>query len=359
MLCTYSTDGFRRVDSYLSSFSFLTTLFHFQRLEKPAMQNANAECVGPESAEAGIAASCQGCPNAAICAAAPKGPDPDIPLIKERLAGVKHKVLVISGKGGVGKSTMTKELAFALGARGLLVGLVDMDICGPSLPRLTGVRGEDAHQSAGGIEPVLVDENVVMMSMHYLLAEKNEAVLFRGPRKNGVIKMFLKDIMWGDLDVLLIDTPPGTSDEHITVTSLLQQTTNGVDGAVLITTPQRVAEADVRREFNFCQKAKLPVLGLVENMSGFVCPNCHRESDIFPKSVRSETKKEGAGDRLSKEFHVPLWGTVPLDPALMLSCEKGVALSEYMESQKGEKSPTLDAVLAIADKLIEALRIQV
>ncbi|CAG9573359.1 putative nucleotide-binding protein [Leishmania major strain Friedlin] len=322
-------------------------------------QNANPECVGPESPQAGIAPSCQGCPNAAICASAPKGPDPDIPLIRERLAGVKHKVMVVSGKGGVGKSTMTKELAFALGARGLSVGLMDMDICGPSLPRLTGVRGEDAHQSAGGIEPVLVDENVTMMSMHYLLSDKNEAVLFRGPRKNGVIKMFLKDVIWGNLDVLLIDTPPGTSDEHITVNSLLQQTTNGVDGAVLITTPQRVAEADVRREVNFCQKAKLPILGLVENMSGFVCPGCHKESQIFPKEEGGEGRKEGAGVRLSREFDVPLWGEVPLDPQLMKACEEGISFSEYVEKSGMTSSTTLDALFTVADQLIASLGIQV
>ncbi|GET88301.1 mrp protein-like protein [Leishmania tarentolae] len=322
-------------------------------------QNTNPECVGPESPQAGIAPSCQGCPNAAICASAPKGPDPDIPLIRERLAGVKHKVMVVSGKGGVGKSTMTKELAFALGARGLLVGLMDMDICGPSLPRLTGVRGEDVHQSAGGIEPVLVDENVTMMSMHYLLANKNEAVLFRGPRKNGVIKMFLKDVIWGDLDVLLIDTPPGTSDEHITVNSLLQQTTNGVDGAVLITTPQRVSEADVRREVNFCQKAKLPILGLVENMSGFVCPGCHKESQIFAKEAGKGGRGEGAGVRLSHEFDIPLWGEVPLDPLLMKACEEGVSFSEYMEKSGMASSTTLDALFTVSNQLIASLGIQV
>ncbi|EPY34942.1 nucleotide-binding protein [Angomonas deanei] len=278
------------------------------------MENANAECVGPESEQAGIAPSCAGCPNAAICASAPKGPDPDIPLIRKRLEGVKHKVMVISGKGGVGKSTLTKELAFALGARGVTVGLVDLDICGPSLPRLTGVRYEDAHPSASGIEPVGVDENISVMSMHYLLDDKHEGVVFRGPRKNGVIKLFLKDVMWGDVDILLMDTPPGTSDEHITTCTLLRDAAGGVDGAVLVTTPQRVAEADVRREINFCEKAKVPILGLVENMSGFVCPKCHGESDIFPKDVNSEGKKEGAGWRLSKEFNLPLWGMRPPGP---------------------------------------------
>lgn len=320
------------------------------------MQNANAECVGPESPSAGLAPSCQGCPNAAICASAPKGPDPDIAIITERLKDVRHKVLVISGKGGVGKSTVTKELAFALGARGLSVALVDLDICGPSMPRLTGVRGEDAHHSSAGIEPILVNDNVTLMSMHYLLNDKNEAVLFRGPRKNGVIKMFLKDVMWGEVDVMLTDTPPGTSDEHITVTSLLQRC-GGVDGAVLVTTPQRVAEADVRREVNFCQKAQLPVLGLVENMNGFVCPNCRRESEIFPMETTAAGTVEGAGVRLSREFNIPLWGALPLDPQLMQACEEGLSLEEHM-ADAGSANVTVTALKRIADRLVEALNMQ-
>lgn len=191
------------------------------------MEGANEHCVGPQSAEAGIAPSCQGCPNAAICAAGARGPDPDIPLIADRLRAVRHKVMVVSGKGGVGKSTLSKEIALSLGMRGFQVGLLDLDICGPSLPRLTGARGEEAHPSADGIEPVLIADNVTMMSMHYLMGDKTEAVMFRGGRKNGVIKLFLKDVLWGDLDVLLIDTPPGTSDEHITASHLLTQTPGG------------------------------------------------------------------------------------------------------------------------------------
>ncbi|RNF04830.1 nucleotide-binding protein [Trypanosoma rangeli] len=312
------------------------------------MQASNAECIGPESPEAGIAASCQGCPNASICASMPKGPDPDIELIRQRLSGVKRKVMVISGKGGVGKSTLTKELAFALSHMGLSVGLLDLDICGPSLPRLMGVRGEDAHRSAAGIEPVLIEETVSMMAMHYLLGDKNEAVLFRGPQKNGVIRMFLKDVIWGDLDIMLIDTPPGTSDEHITTASLLQQS-GGVTGAILITTPQLVAEADVKREVGFCRKAKLPLLGIVENMSGFICPNCKEGSVIFP-CINSQ----GAGKRLSEQFGIPLWGEVPLDPILMKACEEGVALTEVVDT----KSPTLEALQSVAAKLVASLEME-
>lgn len=337
--------------------------------EKPA--GANDECVGPQSAMAGLAPSCAGCPNAAVCAAAPKGPDPDLALIRERLSGVRHRVMVVSGKGGVGKSTLTKELAFALGARGYTVGLVDLDLCGPSLPRLTGTRAEDAHQSAQGIEPVLVNDQVTLVSMHYFTGDdKNSAVTLRGARKNGVIKMFLKDVVWGELDVLLMDTPPGTSDEHITTATVLRDA-GGIDGAVLVTTPQLVAEADVRREVSFCHKAKLPVLGLVENMSGFVCPSCHRGSVIFPNA-----RGESAGERLSREFGIPLWGRVPLDPLVMRACEDGVSLMELLDTRssadandaneegEGEQqlkssafvnTATVNELLSITDKLIQTL----
>ncbi|EAN77597.1 nucleotide binding protein, putative [Trypanosoma equiperdum] len=312
------------------------------------MNLANSHCIGPDSPDAGLAPSCKGCPNASLCASAPKGPDPDIELIRQRLSGVKRKVLIVSGKGGVGKSTLTKELAFAIGKRGLNVAVVDLDICGPSIPRLTGARGENAHYSATGIEPVMIDETVTMMSMHYFLENKNEAVLFRGPRKNGAVKMFLKDVIWNDVDVMLIDTPPGTSDEHITTASLLQQC-GGVSGAVLVTTPQMVAEADVRREVNFCQKAKLNIMGIVENMSGFVCPNCGSGSFIFPR-----TNTRGAGKRLSEEFGIPLWGEIPLDPKLMSSCEEGTPLAESVD----QNNPTLDVLNSISRKLIESLAME-
>lgn len=309
------------------------------------LNNPNGHCVGPSSEEAGKAASCQGCPNASICASAPKGPDPDIPIITARLRDIKYKILVLSGKGGVGKSTMTRELGFELGRRDLLVGLVDTDICGPSLPRLTGVRSEEIHQSASGWEPVSVDDNVTVVSTHFLLAEKNEAVVWRGPRKNGIIKNFLRDVAWGQLDVMLIDTPPGTSDEHISTVSLLQQC-GSVTGAILVTTPQEVAVADVRREISFCQKTKVPVLGVVENMSGFVCPKCRGESVVFPS-----TFGEGAGERLAKEYGFPFLGKIPLDPILMQSCEEGVSLRE----KTGGSSPAVVAMDAVVSKLLDVL----
>ncbi|CUG89844.1 nucleotide-binding protein, putative [Bodo saltans] len=311
------------------------------------LSNPDGHCVGPQSEQAGKAASCQGCPNAAICASAPKGPDPDIEIITRRLQNVKHKILVLSGKGGVGKSTMTKELAFTLGHRNLLVGLVDTDICGPSIPRMTGVRAEEVHQSAGGWEPVAVDDNVSVISTHFLLPNKDDAVVWRGPRKNGMIKNFLKDVSWGELDVLVFDTPPGTSDEHISTVTLLQQS-GGVSGAVIVTTPQEVAVADVRREISFCIKTKVPILGIVENMSGFVCPKCDKSSMVFPSKFG-----EGAGERLAKEYGFPFLGRVPLDPRLMKACEEGVPLREIASD-----SPAVIALDRVVDGLLHQLSLQ-
>eukprot|EP00659_Diplonema_papillatum_P008832 gene8832-13686_t len=263
--------------------------------EEPNMDKANEHCVGPQSEAAGKAKGCEGCPNAQLCASgAARGTDPDVAPITNRMASIRRKVLVLSGKGGVGKSTLTKELGFTIGRLNLQVGLMDADICGPSLPRITGTLTGEIHTSNEGWEPVAVDDNVGLVSIQYLLPTKDEAVIFRGPRKNGVIKNFLKDVTWGELDLLLVDTPPGTSDEHLSTVSYLQQA-GGCDGAIVITTPQEVAVADVRRELNFCRKSNIEVLGIVENMSGFVCPNCRGESEIFPTKKGSVLS---AGERL-------------------------------------------------------------
>lgn len=232
--------------------------------------DANEHCPGTQSEEAGKSASCQGCPNQQICATAPKGPDPDVAAVQARLAGVKHIVLVLSGKGGVGKSTFAAQLAFALAARGKEVGLLDIDICGPSVPKMLGLEGEEVHQSASGWSPVYVQDNLGVMSIGFMLSHPDDAVIWRGPRKNSLIKQFLKDVDWGQLDYLVVDAPPGTSDEHISIAQLLKG--SNVAGAVVVTTPQDVAIIDVRKEITFCRKVGLPVLGVVENMSGLQAP---------------------------------------------------------------------------------------
>lgn len=254
------------------------------------------DCPGTSSEAAGKAAACAGCPNQQICATAPKGPDPDLAAIAQRLAAIKHKVLVLSGKGGVGKSTFAAQLAFALAAAGKEVGLLDIDICGPSAPKMLGLEGEEVHQSASGWSPVYVDDNLAVMSIGFMLPHPDDAVIWRGPRKNALIKQFLKDVDWGALDYLVVDAPPGTSDEHISIAQFLRagapapaaapaqaaagadalaaarNAAGGVDAAVIVTTPQEVSIVDVRKEVSFCRKVGLAVLGVVENMAGLRLP---------------------------------------------------------------------------------------
>ncbi|ETI21212.1 cytosolic Fe-S cluster assembly factor nbp35 [Cladophialophora carrionii CBS 160.54] len=290
--------------------------------KKPELVAPEPEhCPGPESEQAGKGDACDGCPNQAICASAPKGPDPDIPLITERLAGIKHKILVLSGKGGVGKSTFSTLLAHAFAANpDSTVGIMDTDICGPSIPKMMGVEAETIHVSNAGWSPVWVTDNLGVMSVQFMLPNRDDAVIWRGPKKNGLIKQFLKDVEWGELDYLIVDTPPGTSDEHLSVNSFLKE--SGVDGAVVVTTPQEVSLLDVRKEIDFCRKAGIRVLGLIENMSGFVCPKCTHESQIF----RATT---GGGQKLCADMGIPFLGSVPLDPRIGMACDFG---ESFMDS---------------------------
>ncbi|KAL7276171.1 cytosolic Fe-S cluster assembly factor nbp35 [Rhizina undulata] len=291
------------------------------KLAAPEPEN----CPGPDSQQAGKMDACAGCPNQQICATAPKGPDPDLPLIRARMASIKRKLMILSGKGGVGKSTFTSMLAYAFARNPeSQVGVCDVDICGPSIPRMMGAEDESIHSSSSGWSPIYVADNLAVMSIQFMLPSKDDAIIWRGPKKNGLIKQFLKDVEWGDLDVLLIDTPPGTSDEHLSVNSYLKD--SGVDGAVVVTTPQEVSLLDVRKEIDFCRKAGIKVLGIVENMSGFVCPNCEGESQIFHATT-------GGARALSKEMGIPFLGAVPLDPRIGVACDYGESFFDaYPES---------------------------
>lgn len=195
-----------------------------------------------------------------------------------------------------------------------MVGIMDTDICGPSIPRMMGVEAETIHVSSSGWSPVWVSDNLGVMSVQFMLPNRDDAVIWRGPKKNGLIKQFLKDVEWGQLDYLIVDTPPGTSDEHLSVNSFLKE--SGVDGAVVVTTPQEVSLLDVRKEIDFCRKAGIRVLGIVENMSGFVCPSCRHESQIFKATT-------GGGRKLAQETGIPFLGAVPLDPRIGMACDYG------------------------------------
>lgn len=219
--------------------------------------DANEGCPGgPSAAGAGTSSACEGCPNQAACASgSAPAVDPAAARVAARLSRVKHIVLVLSGKGGVGKSTFSSQLAFTLAAQGRSVGLLDVDICGPSIPRMLGALGAKVHQSVDGWSPVWITDSLGVMSIGFMLPGEDDAVIWRGPKKNGLIQQFLGDVEWGELDYLVVDTPPGTSDEHISVVQLLMGGGAGgnLAGAVVVTTPQEVALADVRKELNFCK----------------------------------------------------------------------------------------------------------
>jgi len=298
------------------------------KIELPAP--APEHCPGTESTEAGNAAACEGCPNQKICSSAtPKGPDPDVAVIAEKLQNVKRKILVLSGKGGVGKSTVTSMLARGLASltkstqnedndvnEEVNVGVLDIDLCGPSLPRIFGVEGEQVHQSGSGWSPVYVEDNLSLMSAGFLLPSLDSAVIWRGPKKNGLIKQLLRDVDWGegDLDYLIVDTPPGTGDEHLSITQYMRDAK--LDGAIIVTTPQEIALLDVRKQISFCRKVDLPILGIIENMSGFVCPSCKFESNILPSST-------GGAEKLCQDTGLRLLGKIPLDPTIGQFCDEG------------------------------------
>ncbi|MFA5757351.1 MAG: Mrp/NBP35 family ATP-binding protein, partial [Smithellaceae bacterium] len=186
--------------------------------------------------------------------------------LQARLCRIQHKIVVLSGKGGVGKSTVAVNLATALALHGLRVGLLDVDIHGPSVPTMLGLEGESLKGNPGELFPVEFG-GLKVMSLGFLLQNPDDAVIWRGPMKMGVIKQFLTDVNWGDLDYLIIDAPPGTGDEPLSLCQLIQPLT----GAVIVTTPQKIAAIDVRKSISFCRRVNVPVLGVVENMSGFVC----------------------------------------------------------------------------------------
>lgn len=318
-------------------------------------------CPGVGSDEAGKASPCAGCPNQKICSSgdAKQAAQDELamvmPLIVDRLLKVKHIILVISGKGGTGKSTVSTTLARALATdESLQVGLLDLDICGPSAPRMFGLEGEQVHKSNTGWTPVYAEHNLAVMSCGFLLGSLDDAVIWRGPKKNTMIKQFLIDVDWGSLDYLIIDTPPGTSDEHISVVQYLKQTNlPNVDGAVMVTTPQEVSLMDVRKQIDFCQRTGLKILGVIENMSKFVCPKCRKDSIIFPSL-------SGGAGKMASDFDLKIFGHLPLNPKIGQCCDSGESIFELDssgDSGGAQRDAFLEAIvdtfMDIKNKLIE------
>ncbi len=223
--------------------------------------------------------------------------------VRESMAQVDHKIVVLSGKGGVGKSTAAANLAWALAESGSQVGLLDVDIHGPSIPVLLGLQNKRLAGDGERLTPIRAREGLSVVSIGFLMEKNSDAVIWRGPLKFGVIRQFLSGVAWGRLNYLVIDCPPGTGDEPLSVAQLIGRPAS----AIVVTTPNELAVADVRRCVTFCRKVNLPVLGIVENMSGFVCPQCGYRADIFGA---------GGGERLAAEMNVPLLGRIPFDLAI-------------------------------------------
>ncbi|MDQ1260907.1 MAG: ATP-binding protein involved in chromosome partitioning [Euryarchaeota archaeon] len=225
------------------------------------------------------------------------------------MARIKHKIIIASGKGGVGKSTVTVNLARALQMKGLQVGILDGDITGPDIPKLLGIEEAKLKQGPEGIEPAKA-EGIKVASMALILTSRETPVVWRGPMKMAAIKQFIQDVNWGDLDFLLIDLPPGTSDEPLSVVQLIPD----LAGAIIVTTPQEVALLDSSKAVNMVKAMKLPVLGIVENMSGLVCPHCGEGISIFGS---------GGGEKMAEEMNVPFLGAIPIDPMVSALGDRG------------------------------------
>ena len=259
-------------------------------------------------------------------------------LIKENMARIKRKVLVMSNKGGVGKSTIAVNFAALLAASGLKTGLLDIDIHGPSIARMTGQEGK-LHASEGKfIYPLDVNPNLRMISMGSIMKEGDAPVIWRGPIKLGVLRQFLSDVNWGDLDALVIDAPPGTGDEPLTICQLIPEMT----GAVVVTTGQEVALLDSRKAVNFLKQVGIPVLGILENMTSFDCPHCSKEINLF---------KTGGGRRAAEEMGVPFLGSVPFAPPMVDAGDAGKA---YAVQEPG--TPAASAIRAALETALPGLK---
>eukprot|EP01134_Creolimax_fragrantissima_P008146 CFRG8146T1 len=299
---------------------------------------ADVESCPSDTALAGRGSACEGCPGQKLCQQNADTPDPLQRSIARRMKPIAHKILILSGKGGVGKSTLTAALAQALSSKGRKVGVADVDICGPSMPRLLGCDESSAViKSQYGWMPATSTggsgHGIKVISAQVLLPKENNAIIWRGPRKSQLVRQFLSEVYWGKLDYLLIDTPPGTSDEHLTVVQALKSCRP--DGAIIITTPQDVALSTIRKELNFCRKMKVAVLGLVENMSGFMCPCCGEVTDLWPNSAVSE---------LCSEFDVRYLGKIPVDPSASAKHDEGGFLFHETTSLSTYAKGILDVV---------------
>ena len=260
--------------------------------------------------------------------------------LKARTSKIKHKIAVISGKGGVGKSTVTVNLAMAFAMHGYAysVGILDADITGPCVPKIIGLHGQRLQAGPAGAFPAMGPMGIKVLSMDFLLPSDETPVIWRGPLKMKAISQFLSDIVWGELEFLFIDLPPGTGDEPLSIMQLLPE----MDGVVIVTIPSEVSQIVVKKAVTFSRKLNIPVIGIIENMSGFICPKCGAETNIF---------KAGGGRKISEDLTVPFLGTIPIDPEICEDSDKGVPfIVEHMNS------PAAKSFMEIVKKIEDFLK---
>ena len=267
--------------------------------------------------------------------------DDQTKLIQQRMKKIKHKIAVISGKGGVGKSLVTVNLAALLAQNGRedKIGVLDADLTGPCVPKMLGLKGSRLQSSPAGIFPANGPEGIRVVSMDFLLPTDDAPVIWRGPLKMGAIRQFLSEVAWGNLDVLLVDLPPGTGDESLSILQLLPE----MDGVVIVTIPSEVSQAVVKKAVTFARKMNVPIFGIVENMSGMICPHCGETINVF---------SEGGGAKVSTEMGVELLGSIPLDPRVAQDSDEGIPFTV-----KHPESPASKAFKEIVVKIEEKLKV--
>jgi ATP-binding protein involved in chromosome partitioning len=255
--------------------------------------------------------------------------------LKARTSKIRHKIAVISGKGGVGKSTVTVNLAMAFAMHGYAysVGVLDADITGPCVPKIIGLHGQRLQAGPAGVFPAMGPLGIKVVSMDFLLPSDETPVIWRGPLKMKAISQFLSDIVWGELEFLFIDLPPGTGDEPLSIMQLIPE----MDGVVIVTIPSEVSQIVVKKAVTFSRQLNIPVIGIIENMSGFICPKCGAEIEIF---------KVGGGKKIAEDLKVPFLGKVPIDPQICEDSDRGTPfITEHMDS------PATKAFMEIVKKI--------
>lgn len=276
-------------------------------------------------------ADCDG--NCAACASKGGCQTPKEDPVKPTLARIRHVFVVLSGKGGVGKSTVAANLALGLSLRGQRVGLLDVDVHGPSIPKILGLQGQRAMSDGEKLLPAETPEGLKVMSTALILEKDDEPIVWRGPLKAGVIKQFIGEVRWGDLDYLVVDCPPGTGDEPLSVCQLVPEAE-----AILVTTPQQVATLDVSKSISFCNQLGMRVAGVIENMSGFTCPHCGTFTPIF---------RTGGGEALAKRYALPFLGKLPIVTEIGESGDEGCPFVAAHPD-----SPAAKAFMAVVDNLL-------